>query len=321
LQHPPNQRANRIPGATKGGSLKRTVTNATSSDNISARNGGAETWDMVIQPKSGWLELHLEDLWRYRDLLWMFVRRDFVAVYKQTVLGPLWFFIQPLLTTLVFTVIFSGVAKLSTDGLPPLLFYLAGTTPWNYFATCLTKTSTTFKDNANLFGKVYFPRLVTPLSIVISTLIQFVIQFATLVIALAWYLARGVEVKPDWAGIILGTPLLILMLGGLGLGCGIIISSLTTKYRDLAFVVGFGVQLAMYATPVVYPLSIVSEKYRNWLELNPMTAIIEAFRAFYLGAGTFSWSMLGYSAAVTLAVLFAGIVVFNRVEKTFMDTV
>ena len=281
----------------------------------------ADTWDMVIQPKSGWFELHLEDLWRYRDLLWMFVRRDFVAVYKQTVLGPLWFFIQPLLTTLVFTVIFSGVAKLSTDGLPPLLFYLAGTTPWNYFATCLTKTSTTFKDNANLFGKVYFPRLVTPLSIVISTLIQFVIQFATLVIALGWYLARGAEVRPDWLGIIAGTPLLIVMLGGLGLGCGIIISSLTTKYRDLAFVVGFGVQLAMYATPVVYPLSIVSEKYRGWLELNPMTAIIEAFRAFYLGAGTFSWSALGYSACFTAIVLFIGIVIFNRVEKTFMDTV
>lgn len=276
---------------------------------------------MVIQPRAGWFELHLNDLWRYRDLLWMFVRRDFVAVYKQTILGPLWFFIQPLLTTLVFTVIFSGVAKLPTDGAPPLLFYLAGTTPWNYFATCLTKTSTTFKDNANLFGKVYFPRLVTPLSIVISTLIQFVIQFATLAIALGWHLAQGAKVQPDWTGVLLGTPVLILMLGGLGLGFGIIISSLTTKYRDLAFVIGFGVQLAMYATPVVYPLSMVSEKYRAWLELNPMTAIIEAFRAFYLGTGAFSWSMLGWSAGVTVAVLFIGIVIFNRVEKTFMDTV
>ncbi|WP_461783008.1 ABC transporter permease [Prosthecobacter sp.] len=280
-----------------------------------------DDWDLVIQPKIGWFDLHLADLWRYRDLLWMFVRRDFVAVYKQTILGPLWFFIQPLLTTLTFTIIFSGVAKISTDGLPPLLFYLAGTTPWNYFATCLTKTSTTFKDNASLFGKVYFPRLITPLSIVVSTLIQFVIQFATLILALIWYLVQGSAINPDWPGIIFGTPVLILMLGGLGLGFGIIISSLTTKYRDLAFLVTFGVQLAMYATPIVYPLSTVPEKYRGWLELNPMTGVVEAFRTLYLGAGSFSWPLLGYSAAVTTAVLLVGIVFFNRVEKTFMDTV
>ena len=280
-----------------------------------------QDWDLVIQPKIGWFDLHLADLWRYRDLLWMFVRRDFVAVYKQTILGPLWFFIQPLLTTLTFTIIFSGVAKISTDGLPPLLFYLAGTSPWNYFATCLTKTSTTFKDNASLFGKVYFPRLITPLSIVVSTLIQFVIQFATLILALIWYLVQGSAINPDWLGIIFGTPVLILMLGGLGLGFGIIISSLTTKYRDLAFLVTFGVQLAMYATPIVYPLSTVPEKYRGWLELNPMTGVVEAFRTLYLGAGSFSWPLLGYSAAVTTAVLLVGIVFFNRVEKTFMDTV
>lgn len=279
------------------------------------------TWDLVIRPKSGWFELHLEDLWRYRDLLWMFVRRDFVAVYKQTILGPLWFFIQPLLTTLTFTIIFSGVAKISTDGLPPLLFYLAGTTPWNYFATCLTKTSTTFKDNANLFGKVYFPRLITPLSIVVSTLIQFAIQFGTLLGVLIWFLSRRADIHPNWSGIFAGTPLLIFILGGLGLGFGIVISSLTTKYRDLAFLVTFGVQLAMYATPVVYPLSTVPENYRFWLELNPMTGVVEAFRTFYLGAGSFSWPLLGYSVAVTAAVLFAGIVIFNRVEKTFMDTV
>ena len=280
-----------------------------------------ESWDLLIQPKSGWFDLHLADLWRYRDLLWMFVIRDFVAVYKQTILGPIWFFIQPLLTTLTFTIIFSGVAKISTDGLPPLLFYLAGTTPWNYFATCLNKTSTTFKDNANLFGKVYFPRLITPLSIVVSTLIQFVIQFATLVIALLWYLFQGADIHPNWGGILIGTPLLILMMGGLGLGFGIVISSLTTKYRDLAFLITFGVQLAMYATPVVYPLSTVPEKYRLWLELNPMTGVIEAFRTIYLGAGSFSWPLLGYSAAVTAGVLFMGIIIFNRVEKTFMDTV
>lgn len=280
-----------------------------------------KTWDLVIHPKNGWFDLHLRDIWRYRDLLRMFVWRDFVAVYKQTILGPIWFFIQPLLTTATFTVIFSGVAKLSTDGLPPLLFYLAGTTPWNYFATCLTKTSTTFKDNAGLFGKVYFPRLITPLSVVISTLIQFVIQFATLGVVLLWYFWQGHQLRPDWLGIICGTPLLILMLGGLGLGFGVIISSITTKYRDFAFLVTFGVQLAMYATPVVYPLSIVPEKYRFWLELNPMAGIVEAFRAIYLGAGSFSWPLLSYSAGVTVAVLLLGVVVFNRVEKTFMDTV
>ncbi len=278
-------------------------------------------WDLVIQPKTGWLDLHLKDLWRYRDLLGMFVRRDFVAVYKQTVLGPLWFFIQPLLTTLTFTVIFSGVAKLSTDGLPPLLFYLSGTTPWNYFATCVTKTSTTFKDNANLFGKVYFPRLITPLSIAISTLIQFGIQFALLAIVLGWYLLMGSPIHPNWLGILIGTPALILTLGALGLGFGIIVSSLTTKYRDLAFLVAFGVQLAMYATPIVYPLSTVPEKYRLLIELNPMTGIIEAFRYIYLGAGWFSWPQLIYSGGFTCLILFIGIITFNKVEKSFIDTV
>jgi lipopolysaccharide transport system permease protein len=280
-----------------------------------------EDWDLVIRPQTGWFDLHLADLWRYRDLVRMFVRRDFVAVYKQTILGPLWFFIQPLLTTLTFTMIFSGVAKLPTDGLPPLLFYLAGTTPWNYFATCLTKTSTTFKDNANLFGKVYFPRLATPVSIVISTLVQFGIQFLVLFIALACYLWKGSPVHPNWAAMVYGSPLLVLMLGALGLGSGIIVSSLTTKYRDFAFLVAFGIQLAMYATPVVYPLSTVPDKYRFWLELNPMTGIIEAFRAIYLGAGSFSWGQLGWSAGCSVALMCVGIVVFNRVEKTFLDTV
>ncbi len=283
--------------------------------------GKSEDWDLEINSRSGWLDLHLKDIWRYRDLLRMFVWRDFVAVYKQTILGPIWFFIQPLLTTATFTIIFSGVAKLSTDGLPPLLFYLAGTAPWNYFATCLTKTSTTFKDNASLFGKVYFPRLITPLSVVLSTLMQFLIQFLTLGIALIWFVWCGYDIHPNWTGIILGTPALIVLLGGLGLGFGIIISSLTTKYRDLAFLITFGVQLAMYATPVVYPLSTVPEKYRPWLELNPMTGIIEAFRAIFLGAGCFSWSLLSYSFGVTLVVLLLGVLVFNRVEKTFMDTV
>ena len=280
-----------------------------------------DSWDLVIRPKSGWLELHLEDLWRYRDLLWMFVRRDFVAQYKQTILGPLWFLIQPLLTTLTFTVIFSGVAKLSTDGLPPMLFYLAGTAPWNYFATCVTKTSTTFTTNANLFGKVYFPRLVTPISIVISTLIQFAIQFALLLGTLFWYLAQGKPITPHWAGILFLSHLLIFLMAALGLGVGIIVASLTTKYRDLSFLVTFGIQLAMYGTPVVYPMSSVPERYRAWVELNPMTPVIEAFRAVYLGAGAFDWSSLAYSGVFTLVTLLVGIIIFNRVEKTFMDTV
>ncbi len=280
-----------------------------------------EHWDLVIQPRAGWLDLHLADIWRYRDLLWLFVRRDFVAVYKQTILGPIWFFIQPLLTTATFTIIFSGVAKLSTDGLPPLLFYLAGTTPWNYFATSVTKTSSTFLSNAGLFGKVYFPRLITPLSVVISTLIQFGIQFILLVVVLIWYLWKGVAIQPNWVGILALTPLLLALLAGFGLGFGIIVSSLTTKYRDLSFLVNFGVQLAMYGTPVVYPLSMVPDKYRVWLDLNPMTGIIEAFRTVYLGTGSFSWNSLGYSTIFTLVVLSVGVVIFNRVEKTFMDTV
>lgn len=280
-----------------------------------------EDWDLEISASSGWLDLHLKDLWHYRDLLSMFVWRDFVSVYKQTILGPIWFFIQPLLTTATFTIIFSGVAKLSTDGLPPLLFYLAGTTPWNYFATAITKTSNTFVNNASLFGKIYFPRLVTPLSAVISTLIQFGIQFILLFVVMAWYLLKGVPLHPDWGGIVLFTPLLIILLAGLGLGVGVIVSSLTTKYRDLSFLVNFGVQLAMYATPVVYPLSMVPAKYRIWLDLNPMTPIIEAFRAIYLGAGSLSWGGLGYSAAVVTVVLLTGVIIFNRVEKSFMDTV
>jgi lipopolysaccharide transport system permease protein len=201
------------------------------------------------------------------------------------------------------------------------LFYLAGTTPWNYFATAITKTSNTFVSNAGLFGKIYFPRLVTPLSAVISTLIQFGIQFLLLFTLLAWYLVKGAPIRPDWGGVLVLTPVLILLLAGLGLGIGVIVSSLTTKYRDLSFLVAFGVQLGMYATPVVYPLSMVPVKYRFWLELNPMTPIIEAFRSIYLGVGSFSWCGLGYSAAVMLVVLFLGVIIFNRVEKSFMDTV
>jgi lipopolysaccharide transport system permease protein len=279
-----------------------------------------DEWDLVIRPKTGWLDLHLADLWHYRDLLWMFVRRDFVSVYKQTILGPLWFFIQPLITTIMFTVIFTGVAKIPTGGLPPMLFYLAGTTPWNYFSTCVTKTSTTFVTNAGIFGKVYFPRLVTPISIVASNLIQFGIQFLLFLGFLAFYLFTGSAIHPDWPLIVFLTPGLLLLMALLGLGTGILVSSLTTKYRDLTFLVAFGVQLAMYGTPVIYPLASAPAKYRLFIEANPMSAIIESFRAIYLG-GAIPWPQLGISTVVTGILLLFGVGIFNKVEKTFMDTV
>jgi lipopolysaccharide transport system permease protein len=285
-----------------------------------AVSSSGESWSLVIRPKGRWWQLQLREIWNYRDLLWMFVRRDFVAVYKQTILGPLWFFIQPLVTSLMFTVIFSGIAKISTDSLPPMLFYLAGITPWNYFSTCLNKTSGTFINNAGLFGKVYFPRLITPLSIVVSNLLQFVIQFLLFFVFLAYYFIKGAPVHPDWLIIAWLTPALLLQMALLGLGTGILVSSLTTKYRDLTFLVAFGVQLAMYATPVIYPMDSIPAKYRWCIEANPMSAVIESFRAIYLG-GNIPWVQLGISTSVTGLLLLAGLVVFNRVEKTFIDTV
>jgi len=242
-------------------------------------------WDLVIRPKIGWLDLHLADLWRYRDLMAMFVWRDFVAQYKQTILGPLWHIIQPLCTTLIFTVVFGHMAKLPTDGVPPLLFYLAGVTCWSYFADSVNRTSVTFISNAAIFGKVYFPRLSVPLSLVISSMIKFAIQLALFLTFLIFYCAQGARVQPTAA--IALTPLLLLLMAGLGLGAGIIVSSLTTRYRDLLSLVGFGVQLMMYATPVVYPLSMIGGGSFRWLILaNPMTPIVEAFRYAYLGSGT-----------------------------------
>lgn len=276
-------------------------------------------WTLEIKPVSGWFNFHIKDIWRYRDLLFMFVRRDFVAVYKQTILGPFWFFLQPILTTITFTIVFGNIAKIPTDGIPPLLFYMSGIVCWGYFADCLTRTSSTFITNANIFGKVYFPRLVSPLSNVISLLMKFGIQMLLLIGFLIYYKTKGVNVNPNIH--ILLTPLLIILMGGLGLGFGIIVSSLTTKYRDLAFLVNFGVQLLMYATPVIYPLSALPEKYR-WIVLaNPMTAIVDTFRYAFLGAGTFNPGNLIYSACFMIVILSIGIIVFNRVEKTFMDTV
>ena len=276
-------------------------------------------WDMIIQPKRNLLDLRLGELWRYHDLVLLFVRRDFVAVYKQTILGPLWFLIQPLLTTIIFTVIFGNIAKLPTDGLPQFLFYMSGTVIWTYFADCMTNTSNTFVNNANLFGKVYFPRLAVPVAMLISSLITFGIQFALFLVFVGFFALRGTVLHPNWW--ILLSPVLIMMMAGLGLGFGIIISSLTTKYRDLRFLVQFGVQLLMYATPVIYPASSIPPRYQMLIQANPMTSIVEAFRYAFLGAGSINPLQLLYSFGFMVVVVVIGSVIFNRVEATFMDTV
>ncbi len=276
-------------------------------------------WDLVIEPQSSLFELHLKDVWRYRDLLWLLVKRDFVSFYKQTILGPLWFFIQPLFTTIIFTFIFGNLAGLSTDGLPQPLFYMAGITAWNYFADCLTKTSTVFRDNANIFGKVYFPRLIMPLSIVVSNLVRFGVQMILFFMMLGYYAFTEAAFAPN--SYILLFPLLVLMMALLGLGLGLIITALTTKYRDLAFLISFGVQLMMYATTVIYPLNAVPAKYKWLIELNPMTGIIEAFRFGFLGQGELTVISFGYSVAFTLVALVLGVIIFNKTEKTFVDTV
>ncbi|MDT3698288.1 MAG: ABC transporter permease [Thermincola sp.] len=276
-------------------------------------------WTIVIQPRRGWFDINFADLWRYRDLIMLFVRRDFVANYKQTILGPLWFLLQPLLTTVVFTVIFGKIARIPTDGLPQILFYLGGIVAWNYFATCLTKTADTFVANAGIFGKVYFPRLAIPVSVVITNLITFCIQFGLFLLVMLYYFFSGSAIQPNlW---ILLTPLLLLQMAALGLGVGILVSSMTTKYRDLNFLVSFGVQLWMYATPVVYPMSQIPGKWQWFYLLNPMATVIETFRFAFLGAGTIDLVRLLASAGITIAILVSGIILFSRVEKNFMDTV
>lgn len=277
-------------------------------------------WTTTIEPQGSLLDLRLSELWHYRDLVLLFVRRDFVAIYKQTILGPLWYLIQPLLTTLTFTFVFGRIASLPTDGLPEFLFYMSGTVVWTYFAACLTKTSETFVQNAHLFGKVYFPRMAVPVSILISNLITFLIQFALFLVFVVYFVARGTPIQTNWLWIFL-SPLLILMMAGLGLGFGVIISSLTTKYRDLRFLITFGVQLLMYATPVIYPVSSIPERFQWIILANPMTPIMEAFRYAFLGAGAVDPGHLLYSFCFMLLVVLLGSVIFNRVEQTFMDTV
>lgn len=278
-----------------------------------------EQWSTVIKPKTGLFDIDFQELIKYKDLWRMFIRRDIVTQYKQTILGPLWFFVNPALTTIMYMVVFGGIAKISTDGLPQPLFYLSGICMWNYFSTCLTKTSSTFNDNQNIFGKVYFPRLIMPMSTVTSALFTFGIQLGLFVVVYLYYFFTGVHVSPNVYILLL--PLLIFMLAGLGLGFGIIISSMTTKYKDLSILFTFIVQLWMYATPIIYPLSMMSSK-KQWIAaLNPVTPIIETFKFATLGQGVFSWGMLGYSFLFMCAVLGIGIVVFNKVQRSFMDTV
>lgn len=278
-------------------------------------------WDIEIRPKSSLLSLNLSDVWHYRDLLWLFVRRDFVAQYKQTILGPLWHLVQPVFTTVIFLIVFNSIAKIPTEGVPATLFYLSGITLWSYFSSCLINTSNTFVSNAGIFGKVYFPRLILPLSVVISTVIRLIIQFALLLAVMLWYyLFMGFKIPfgINWLLI----PGLVALMAGIGLGLGIIISSLTTKYRDMAVLVGFAVQLAMYVTPIAYPLSYLSHTKFKWLiELNPLSSVVELFRYILLGTGTFSLYSLGYSVVFMIVVLIAGTLLFNKVEKSFMDTV
>jgi lipopolysaccharide transport system permease protein len=278
-----------------------------------------EYWDLIIQPRSNIFKLGLKKIWNYRDLLFLFVKRDFIALYKQTILGPIWFVLQPILTTITFLIVFGNIAKIPTDGMPPVLFYLSGIILWNYYAECLTKTSDTFIVNANIFGKVYFPRLIVPLSVVFSNLIRFIIQFILFLFVWFYFYLQGADIKVNYT--IALVPILVLLMAGHGLGLGVIISSLTTKYRDLRFLIQFAVQLLMYASPVVYPLSSVPEKYHWILLLNPMTSIIETFKYSFLGVGVFNIYHLLFNFISFLIILFLGILLFNKVEKNFMDTV
>lgn len=278
-----------------------------------------EQWTSVIKPKSGWFDINIRELWQYKDLIMLFVRRDFVAVYKQTILGPLWFVFQPLFSTIVFTIIFGKVAKIPTDGIPPLLFYMSGIITWNYFASCLAKTSDTFIGNAGIFGKVYFPRLTVPISVVITNLIGFGIQFVLFLVFLGFFYYQGMKVPLSaW---VLFIPVLIIQMAALGLGTGILVSSMTTKYRDLTYLVGFGVSLWMYATPIVYPLSQIPEKWHWIYVINPMASVVEMFRYAFLGAGGMKLWQHGVGMGITVVILIVGIILFSRVEKTFMDTV
>lgn len=291
-------------------------------NSVSAVPIGAEDlseWTHVLSPDRGWFDLRLGELWRYRDLVFRFFRRDFVASYKQTILGPLWFVIPPIFTTLIFTVVFGKIGRIPTDGMPPFLFFLLGNTAWTYFASCLNRSATTFSGNSGLFGKVYFPRMVMPLSTILANLLTFAIQFGLFLGFYALYWMRGVPIEPNWRIIIL--PFLLVQMAALGLGIGCIVSALTTRFRDLAYMISFGTQLWMYASCVVYPLSQIPPEWRWIFILNPMVPIIESLRFAFLGGGIVELWHLAISATVTLILLIIGLVMFSRSEKTFMDTI
>ncbi len=278
-----------------------------------------EHWDLIIRPKVKWYDVDIKGIWDYRDLVMLFVKRDFVSQYKQTILGPLWLFIQPLLTVLVFSVIFGIVANIPTGGVPRLLFYLAAFVPWSYFSECFSKNSNTFTGNASIFGKVYFPRLVRPVSIIISNLYKFMVQMILFMLVYFYFSATGFTGTPNIY--ILFFPLLILLIAGYGFSLGLIVSSLTTKYRDLNFITGVFLQLMMYGSSIVYSISDLPPKYASYLKWNPLAWIMEACRYSLIGAGTWSWHGLAYATVIMLVLLFIAVVIFNRIEKSFMDTV
>jgi lipopolysaccharide transport system permease protein len=281
-------------------------------------NNTEQQWTETIESKHSLFALNLKEVWRYKDLVYMFVKRDFVSSFKQTILGPIWFFINPIFTTVVYLVVFGGIANISTDGAPKILFYLSGVTLWNYFSSCLNGTSNVFTSNAAIFGKVYFPRLVMPISIVFSNLMRFGVQMVLFLIAFLYYLTKG-EVQPNWW--ILATPFLILLMAMFALGVGMIFSSMTTKYRDLQMLLGFGVSLYMYATPVIYPVSALPKAIQPYAAWNPLTGIFECFKYGWLGVGEFNPTMLAISSLIILLLLAIGTITFNKVEKSFMDTV
>ena len=278
-----------------------------------------QQWTETIESDHSLLSLNLKEVWHYKDLVYMFVKRDFVSSFKQTVLGPIWFFINPIFTTIMYVIVFGNIANLSTDGAPKLPFYLAGVTLWNYFSACLNGTSSVFRGNASIFGKVYFPRLVMPIAIVTSNLMQFAIQFSLFIVVTLFYWFTGDSVHPNiW---IIATPFLIILMAAFAMGTGMIFSSMTTKYKDLSMLLSFGISLYMYVTPVVYPVSQIPEKYRWIADINPLTGIFECFKYAYLGVGDFNMGMLTYSTVFIFFILLIGTIIFNKVEKSFMDTV
>jgi lipopolysaccharide transport system permease protein len=278
-----------------------------------------DKWDLYIKPKRGWFNIEIGEIFRYKDLILLFVKRDFVTFYKQTILGPLWYIIQPLFNTLVFTFIFGKVAKIPTDGVPPFLFYLSGTVVWSYFSHCLNETSNTFTTNAEVFGKVYFPRIAVPISVAMTAVFQFLIQFSIFLGFLFYFWYKGSDINPTI--FIITLPLIVFHMAILSIGFGMMISALTAKYRDLTFAMGFMIQLWMYLTPIVYPLSQVPEKYRLFILINPMTAVVESFRGAFLGVNSITPQELLFSIFLSIIFFIGGIVIFNRVERTFMDTV